>query len=433
MKKVVDINDVHRRSGIEAVRQTWDAALARSDAAIEEADPRWLDRCQTDLKAQPLNTLANALLALRNDPKLIRLVAYDEMTKTTVLMHPVPGDRTPPDRFRPRPLTDTDVTAVQEYLQLAGIERLPKEPVHQAVDLRAQERAFHPLRDYLTELSWDRQPRVATWLSTYLGAAPGPYTERIGRMFLVAMVARIFQPGCQADYMPILEGPQGTRKSTACRILGGPWFSDALPDLATAGKDVAQHLKGKWLIEISELSAMSRAESATLKAFITRTTERYRPSYGRKEVIEPRQCTFIGTTNASVYLRDETGGRRFWPVKTGRIDSDALARDRDQLFAEAVHLYRAGASWWPDEAFEREHIQPEQEERYERDVWEEAIQEYLIGRDQVTVTQVAREALFKEIQRIGTADQRRIAAALERLGWKRLRKDSKGNRPWGRI
>jgi predicted P-loop ATPase len=245
------------------------------------------------------------------------------------------------------------------------------------------------------------------------------------------MVARIFEPGCKADYMPVLEGPQGGLKSSACAVIGGEWYSDHLPDV-TAGKDVSQHLRGKWLVEVGEMHAMSRAESTQLKAFITRQTERYRPSYGRFEVIEPRQCVFIGTTNKATYLRDETGGRRFWPVQVGMIDTERLAEERDQLFAEAVQLYRQGAAWWPDTVFEAEHIKPQQEARYEADAWQESIAEYVGTQTKVTVGQVAREALHIETARIGTADQRRVAAALECLGWHRLPVDWQGNRWWSK-
>jgi predicted P-loop ATPase len=268
-------------------------------------------------------------------------------------------------------------------------------------------------------------------VSKYFGVKENEYSTSVGKMFLISMVARILRPGCKVDHLIVLEGPQGTLKSTACAILGGQWFSDNLPDV-TAGKDVSQHIRGKWLVEVSEMHAMSRAESAHLKAFITHTTERYRPSYGRKEVVEPRQCVFVGTTNRDTYLRDETGGRRFWPIKAGIINIDKLESDRDQLFAEAVVRYREGATWWPDKDFEHQHIMPQQAARYEADAWEDNIREYLAAHNpaRVTISQIAREALHIETPRIGTADQRRIAAALEQLGWKRQPQSWDGKRWW---
>jgi len=284
------------------------------------------------------------------------------------------------------------------------------------------------VRDYLDSLRWDGTKRVDLWLTNYFGARQTEYTTAVGRFFLVASVARIFRPGCQADYMLILEGGQGEYKSSACKILGGEWFSDNLPDIATAGKDVSQHLRGKWIIEVTELHAMSRAECNQLKAFITRTVERYRASFGRKEVVEPRQCLFIGTTNKSVYLRDETGGRRYWGVKTGTIDLDALKRDRDQLFAEALQLFRDGTPWWPDKEFEQKHIQPEQDVRFEADPWEDPVGEYLARTSAaVLISQIAKDVLgFDGYSRLGTADARRIAAILEREGWERGKRQLNG-------
>lgn len=384
--------------------------------------PSWTADFLADEKGTPVPNLANAMIALRAAADVRDALAYDEMLCAPILLGPLPdvaGSNSDAVEA-PRPVRDTDVTQLQEWLQHLGLRKIGKDTLHSAVDLRAQERAFHPVRDYLDGLVWDGMPRLAGWLPRYLGAEATPYVDGIGRMFFVSLVARIYDPGCKCDYMLVLEGPQGARKSTACTILGGPWFSDSLPDV-TAGKDVAQHLVGKWLIEVGELSALSKAESAHLKAFVTRTVERYRPSYGRKEVIQPRQCVFIGTTNQSAYLRDETGGRRFWPVKVSHVDTDALTRDRDQLYAEAVAAYRQGAVWWPDAAFEREHIRPQQDARYEADAWEEIIEREVRGLSRVTVLGVARDFLHIETTKLGTQEQRRIGAALQSLGWVRVK------------
>jgi predicted P-loop ATPase len=411
-----------------------DAAISEKIVVIEpiksntEHNQNWLANCILDEKGKPLPVLANALIGLR--AVVPDMFAYDEMLCATLLEQSlVDGDAS----FSPRPCTDIDVGVVQERLQNLGPARISKDVMHQAVDIRAHERRFHPIREYLTGLAWDGASRISTLFPVYFGSNAAHYEMAISTMFAVGMVARIFEPGCKVDHMPVLEGPQGTLKSTACGVLGGDFFSDNLPEV-TAGKDVSQHLRGKWLIEVSEMHAMNRAEAAQLKAFITRQVERYRPSYGRKEVVEPRQCVFIGTTNRHTYLRDETGGRRFWPIKTSVIDIEALVRDRNQLFAEAVIRYQEGTPWWPDKDFERQHIMPEQAARYEADAWEENIASYLETQAKVTIGQVAREALHIETPRIGTAEQRRVAAAMERLGWRREhpggKTDWQGKRWW---
>ena len=361
------------------------------------------------------------MIALRADPSIEGAFAFDEMAQTVKLQKLLPvapnGKHAGNDPV-PRLVRDEDVTQVQEWLQHQGLPRIVKDTVHQAVDQRARECSFHPVREWLDNLTWDGMERLTGWLQTYLGATnPQDYLTAIGRMFLIAMVARVFQPGCKVDYMLVLEGDQGAEKSKACAVLAGQWFSDDLPDIHA--KDARQHLRGKWLVEIAELAAFTRAESEALKAFITRDCERYRPPYGRKDVAEPRQCVFIGTTNRSVYIKDETGGRRFWPVAVDHVNVVALARDRNQLFAEAVDRFRHGEHWWPDPAFERLHIKPEQDSRYDDDPWEGPINDYVETLSRVRVTDIARLALgFDAIARVGTADQRRIAGVLTSLGWK---------------
>ena len=202
--------------------------------------PDWLSKCITDNKNRPLPVLANAFAAIENDSALRDCLAYDEMACTPMLLHQV-GYPIGGDLVDPRPLTDTDVTEIQKWLQHAGLERIGRQPVQDAVDCYARKHGYHPVRDYLASLSWDGKPRVNVWLITRLGAENSDYVCAIGQMFLIAMVARIFEPGCKADHMLMLEGPQGALKSTACRVLAGEWFSDALPDI-TAGKEAAATL-----------------------------------------------------------------------------------------------------------------------------------------------------------------------------------------------
>ncbi len=244
----------------------------------KQEGPSWLDECIKGETGRPLAGLANVLIGLR--AVLPIAFAYDEMLSVPMLMHTLEME----SNFAPRPVTDVDVGVVQEKLQHLGLKRIAKDVVHQAVDIRSYECRFHPVCEYLNGLEWDGLPRIADLFPGYFGSSNTKYAKAIGAMFLVSMVARIFEPGCKADHLPVIEGPQGILKSAACRVLGGEWFSDNLPDI-TAGKDASQHLRGKWLLEVSEMHAMSRAEAAQLKAFISsfhhRTNSRKKEEPGK--------------------------------------------------------------------------------------------------------------------------------------------------------
>lgn len=410
--------------------EQWKSPEAGGDNAGDGATAThgWM----TDERGKPINNLANVLLTLRTDPMLNAAIALDEMLQTVCVIKPLPGSDEPVASFGARRITDHDVTRIQEYLQHRGLLRVGKDLVHQAVDTYAQENKHHPVRDELVSLTWDGVKRLETWLSTYLGADQTPYSAGVGIMMLVSMVARIMEPGCKVDHMPILEGPQGTGKSTVCKIFGGRYFSDSLPDV-NRNKDALGHLSGKWVIEVPELWAMSNAEVSRLKAFITGTEDQYRPPYGRKEVKVPRQCVFIGTTNHTAYLKDETGSRRYWPISTGTIDLEKLQKDRGQLLAEALALYNEGAKWHPTQEFEKEHIRPQQDGRFETDAWEPEIKAYLEEHkpQKVYLGQLFKDVLNMEIGARDRSKQKRMTAILTHLGWDRLPKDSKGNIPWG--
>jgi predicted P-loop ATPase len=377
----------------------------------------WFQLCQLEgNKAIP--NLFNAYIALENSHFADRF-SYNEMLCTPMI-----------EQSEPVPVGDDEVDRIQKWMQSEDIRRIGTTTVRQAIVMRAKQRPYHPIRQWLDSLTWDGTRRLETFGITYLGCEDTPYVRAVCEMFLISMVARVYQPGCKVDYMLILEGSQGILKSAVCSALAGDqYFSDDLPE-KLHDKDTKLHLRGKWLIEVAEMHAFNRAESTELKRFITRREEQYRPPYGGMEVTEPRQCVFIGTSNKDAYLRDETGGRRFWPVKCGTIRLNDLKRDRDQIFAEAAALYHAGTVWWPDRKFEAEFIKPEQDQRYEDDAWGDPVRSWLSAQigNEFTMAEIAFGALGLERSRLGMMEQKRIASILQMDGWKKIK--SHGRMVW---
>jgi predicted P-loop ATPase len=252
--------------------------------------------------------------------------------------------------------------------------------VEEVVQYIAEENAFHPVREYLAKLKWDGVKRADYWCEKYLGATgPKEYVHAVSRKVLVALVARVLEPGVKFDHVLILQGKQGTGKSTTLRNLvgGGEFFSELQADIGD--KDIVQQMKGKWLLEIGELSRLNGAELEHVKEFVVRQEDRVRMPYDKRTEAHPRQCVFIGTTNQEEFLKDDTGNRRFWPLSVSRCDFEGVKEVQAQLLAEAMVLYAEGEALYLDDEKTREQSEQQQKERMVSDVWEDQVFDYLHG------------------------------------------------------
>ena len=327
--------------------QLVDDRMAEAEADFEDVTDinvgdkiDWKEKLQVTEKGAIAQTIQNVVIILTNDPKLVGRLALNELEHQIVTLSSLPWRKVK----GVSPWTDADDAALRYYLErvygLTGKDR-----IFDAVNVVAQQNAFHPVREYLDSCSWDGVPRVETLLVDYLGAEDTPYTRAVTRKTLVAAVARIYQPGRKFDYMLTLRGRQGLGKSAIISKLGGKWFSDTFTTVQ--GKEAYEQVLGVWLVEVGELAGMRKAEAETIKLFISKTSDRFRPAYGRRLQEFPRQCIFIGTTNETQFLRDTTGNRRFWVVDT---PNDAPKSMWDELtpetvaliWGEAVELYKKG-------------------------------------------------------------------------------------------
>jgi putative DNA primase/helicase len=375
-------------------------------------------------KSPTKGSVHDAFVLLRWHPDTAGRLAYNTFSSQIVATAKLPWH--PHGLIYPRQVDDTDGTRAASWFETQGLFKVGIATAKSCMVAAGRDAPFNPLVDWLHGIAWDGKKRIETWLTYYLGVEDSPYVRAVGPKFLIGAVARALKPGSKVDTMLILEGPQGRYKSTAARTLfGAEWYTDDLADLHS--KDAALQMQGKWGIEISELAAMSRSESNRIKAVLSRQVDRFRAPYDRFVAEHPRQCVFIGTTNpVDGYFRDPTGARRFWPVACGTIDKDALAHDREQIWAEAVHAYERNEIWW----LEGEQVasaKTEQDDRREVDPWEPIIVERLGSQTWVLVSTILTEWLKVPTERCGKADQMRVAAILKSMGWARAKRREGNN------
>lgn len=328
-----------REKGDELKREFGDVIAGAQDPKSQDED--WMSKMQMDDRGRAfLPSPYNFGLICANDPLLSRCVKRDIFRGRDVVTADLPWRRRDADPF----WNNSDDAGLIDYVSRC-YRLTSKTSLLDAQDLAVSRRAFHPVRDYLSKLEWDGTPRIDTLLQDYLGAEDNALTRAMTRKHLCAAVARVFHPGVKYDYILSLTGAEGLGKSTLIRTLGGEWFDDSL--VTIEGKEGMESLRGKWLVEIGEMTSYKKSTSEAYKAFLSKTEDSFRPAYGRKVEIYPRQCVFFATTNEIAFLKGDTGNRRFWVVECG-IDLPAksvfadLPKERDQIWAEAVTRLRDG-------------------------------------------------------------------------------------------
>ena len=420
-----------------------------AQASAEFSDEDWQNGLELDKSGHVKNTLHNLTLILENDPNL-KGVVFNQLLDGMEIKGEVPWKH--PSKF----WRDADDAQLISYVD-AHYGTFSARNYDIAVTKVADDRAYHPIREFIESLpEWDKIPRVDTLLVDYLGAGDTAYVRAVTRKTLCAAISRVLRPGCKFDSMLVLNGPQGVGKSTLIAKLAGEWFSDSLNLGDTKDKTAAEKLQGYWILEIGELAGLKKAEVETLRSFLSRQNDIYRAAFGKRATPHLRQCVFFGTTNAeSGYLRDTTGNRRFWPVKTpgsGKKQSWNLTHEEIlQIWAEALVYVRQGEKLYLSPEMDAL-AKDEQREAMESDEREGLVREYLdtllperwaemdlferrnfltgsdfgglqekgtVKRTSVSNMEIWCECFGKERANLRRTDSNELTGIMARLGWKR--------------
>lgn len=418
------------------------------ESKAEEVDNDWLEGMDVGKVGGKdivfLSTAKNIDLILENDAGLKGLFALNLFDNMPYLLRSAPWRKVK----EAEPVRDVDLAGLRNYIEKAyGISS--KEKVADCLKLELLKNAWHPIREYLNGLIWDNEKRVDTLFIDYFGLNDSEYSREAARKTLCGAVARVFKPGCKFDLVPVLIGEEGLLKSTFWSRLGGRWFSDTF--FKVDGKEALEQIQGAWLIEMAELAGLRKSDAESIKHFITKQVDQFRPAYG--QVIEKyeRQCIFVGTTNIRDFLKDPTGNRRFLPLLanpsriTKSVDTDLVGDEINQIWAEAVFYYMQGEKLYfgkkaaaQAKAIQADHMENDERAGYiesflnkllpddwaKRDIFDrqayfnDRTAEGSVERTEVTVAEIWVECLGKPRQDMSKYNTREINDLLKALGWK---------------
>lgn len=349
-------------------------AAGTPEKTAEQID--WMSKLAVDQNGNYEKTINNVVIILENDQRLAGKIAKDDFSGLLAVLEPLPWDKESFDE--PRRWDDDDDSSIRWFME--SVYRIKvKDTIQDALNVASRNQKVNTVKSFLTGLKWDGVARLDTLFIDYLGAEDNPYTRAVARKTLCAACARAVGNGVKFDYMPIIIGGQGIGKSTLVRYLGKRWFSDSL--VTFEGKEASEMLQGTWVNEIGELAAMTKYETNAVKQFLSKTTDIYRPSYGRVTKEYPRRCVFIGTSNETNVLKDVTGNRRFWPIDTevGPKKKDVwrdLPGEVDQIWAEAYFRFQLGEELYMNKKLEA-YANTVQRAHEEDDDWTGLIEDFL--------------------------------------------------------
>ena len=324
----------------------------------EDYNDEWKAELEYTKSGKLLCNIANIILILENDPALAGHIVHDLFTGMDSAKGGLPWNK------NANQWTDTDDANLRVWLE-KHYDITGKEKIADALTAVLTRHSYHPIRDYLNGLTWDGVPRLDRIIIDYMGAEDSELNRAMSRKHFVAAVARVFNPGCKYDYCLIMSGAEGIGKSTLLRVMGGRWFNDSITTLE--GKEGMEQLRRAWVVELGELSSIKRSDVEQVKAHLSKQVDIYRAAYARRVLEHPRQCVFCGTTNEALFLKGDTGNRRFWVIpvvaelRKYKDWSEAIRRDRDQLWAEAVHYYKQGEPLYLSEELEAQAKQRQQD------------------------------------------------------------------------